>query len=78
MILKRIELPMVPRDKCVKELRSTRLGPHFRLHESFVCAGGVPGKDTCKVRQFFSLACMGISQLQLEEINSRPFRIRLV
>ncbi|KAK9509039.1 hypothetical protein O3M35_006451 [Rhynocoris fuscipes] len=47
-ILKKIDLPMVPRDKCVAELRKTRLGPYFRLHSSFVCAGGIPGKDTCK------------------------------
>ncbi|XP_073995906.1 phenoloxidase-activating factor 2-like isoform X2 [Rhodnius prolixus] len=48
VILKRVDLPMVPRDKCEAELRKTRLGPYFRLHDSFVCAGGVVGKDTCK------------------------------
>uniref|UniRef100_A0A161MAM5 Phenoloxidase-activating factor 2 n=1 Tax=Triatoma infestans TaxID=30076 RepID=A0A161MAM5_TRIIF len=48
VILKRVDLPMVPRDKCEAELRKTRLGPYFRLHESFVCAGGQTGKDTCK------------------------------
>lgn len=48
VILKRVELPMVPRDRCQDELRKTRLGPRFRLHESFVCAGGIKGRDTCK------------------------------
>merc|ERR1719422_2003778 len=31
-----------------RRLRSTRLGQRFRLDPSFMCAGGVPGKDTCK------------------------------
>ncbi|CAB0005829.1 unnamed protein product [Nesidiocoris tenuis] len=48
VILKRIELPMVPRDRCQQELRKTRLGPKFRLDETFVCAGGIKGRDTCK------------------------------
>lgn len=48
VILKRVELPIVPRDKCVRELRKTRLGPHFELNSSFICAGGERGKDTCK------------------------------
>ena len=51
-ILKKIELPLVPRDVCQLSLRKTRLGVHFKLHESFVCAGGEPGKDTCKVGPF--------------------------
>ncbi|KAF6199700.1 hypothetical protein GE061_005998 [Apolygus lucorum] len=48
VILKSIELPMVPRDKCQNDFRGTRLGPRFILDESFVCAGGIPGRDTCK------------------------------
>uniref|UniRef100_A0A0A9VY28 Phenoloxidase-activating factor 2 n=1 Tax=Lygus hesperus TaxID=30085 RepID=A0A0A9VY28_LYGHE len=48
VILKSIELPMVPRDKCQNDLRKTRLGRWFMLHDSFVCAGGIPGRDTCK------------------------------
>ncbi|XP_015434419.1 PREDICTED: serine protease 42-like [Dufourea novaeangliae] len=47
IILKKIELPIVPHDRCQSSLRETRLGKHFLLHESFVCAGGEPGKDTC-------------------------------
>ncbi|RZB39453.1 serine protease 42, partial [Asbolus verrucosus] len=48
VILKKIELPVVPRDTCQEDLRKTRLGKHFELHKSFICAGGEPGKDTCK------------------------------
>ncbi|XP_050420468.1 phenoloxidase-activating factor 2-like isoform X2 [Adelges cooleyi] len=46
-ILKKIELPIVPRSACLDELRKTRLGESFELHESFICAGGEDGKDTC-------------------------------
>ncbi|XP_066150577.1 phenoloxidase-activating factor 2 isoform X2 [Euwallacea fornicatus] len=48
VILKKIDLPTVARDKCQSQLRTTRLGQYFVLHDSFVCAGGDPGKDTCK------------------------------
>lgn len=46
-ILKKIELPVVPSHKCQERLRKTRLGKHFVLDKSFICAGGEPGKDTC-------------------------------
>jgi hypothetical protein len=49
VILKKVDLPVVPQDACLQALRKTRLGPYFKLHESFICAGGVRGKDTCKV-----------------------------
>ncbi|XP_076294501.1 phenoloxidase-activating factor 2 isoform X3 [Lasioglossum baleicum] len=48
VILKKVDLPVVPRDTCQASLRGTRLGKYFQLHESFICAGGEPGKDTCK------------------------------
>lgn len=48
VILKKIEMPVVPRKKCQESLRKTRLGEHFILHSSFICAGGEKGKDTCK------------------------------
>ncbi|RZC40602.1 Trypsin domain containing protein [Asbolus verrucosus] len=47
VILKKIELPMVPRGQCQEKLRKTRLGKYFKLHKSFVCAGGDEGIDTC-------------------------------
>lgn len=48
VILKKIELPVMPRDECQKALRTTRLGRRFSLHSSFICAGGEKGRDTCK------------------------------
>lgn len=48
VILKRVELPIVPREPCIHKLRNTRLGKHFQLHHSFICAGGEAGRDTCK------------------------------
>lgn len=47
-ILKKVELPLVPRPACVKSLRTTRLGKFFNLHKSFICAGGEASKDTCE------------------------------
>ncbi|KAH8232782.1 hypothetical protein KR026_000238 [Drosophila bipectinata] len=47
-LLKRIELPVVDHDSCQKLLRLSVLGRRYRLHPSFLCAGGVEGKDTCK------------------------------
>lgn len=47
-ILRKVELPMVPHDECQTRLRRTRLGPFFKLHNSFVCAGGEEGRDTCQ------------------------------
>ncbi|XP_025161569.1 uncharacterized protein LOC105191948 [Harpegnathos saltator] len=48
VILKRVELPIVPHNSCQDILRTTRLGNYFRLDKSFICAGGEAGKDTCK------------------------------
>nr|AYA71582.1 prophenoloxidase activating factor [Dialeurodes citri] len=48
VILKKVQIPTVPRGECQDALRGTRLGPRFQLHESFICAGGEKGKDTCK------------------------------
>lgn len=48
VILKKIDLPIIPRKPCVEKLRMTRLGTYFNLHQSFICAGGERGKDTCK------------------------------
>lgn len=48
VILKKIDLPIIPQIQCQHDLRETRLGRRFRLHKSFICAGGENGKDTCK------------------------------
>lgn len=47
-VLKKVELPLVARAKCVEALRKTRLGAFYKLHRSFICAGGEDSKDTCK------------------------------
>lgn len=46
--LKKIDLPIVPLSECESILKATRLGRHFKLHDSFTCAGGESeNKDTC-------------------------------
>lgn len=47
-LLKRIDLPVISKSECQAQLRVTRLGRRFRLRPSFLCAGGIEGKDTCK------------------------------
>lgn len=44
--MKKVDLPVVPRDSCEATLRTTKLGHYFNLHRSFICAGGEEGKDT--------------------------------
>lgn len=46
-ILKKIQLPLVSKHDCQSALQTTNLGPKFRLHDSFICAGGQEGVDTC-------------------------------
>ncbi|RLU22623.1 hypothetical protein DMN91_004901 [Ooceraea biroi] len=48
VILKKVELPVVPHNICQNVLRTTRLGRYFVLDQSFICAGGEAGRDTCK------------------------------
>ena len=48
VVLKEIELPVVNHAVCQDTLRTTRLGQKYKLHDSFLCAGGVAGRDTCK------------------------------
>ncbi|XP_016961983.1 phenoloxidase-activating factor 2 [Drosophila biarmipes] len=46
-ILKKVDLPLVPRDVCQDQLRKTRLGKSFTLPSGLICAGGEEGKDAC-------------------------------
>uniref|UniRef100_A0A336KSU8 Phenoloxidase-activating factor 2 n=1 Tax=Culicoides sonorensis TaxID=179676 RepID=A0A336KSU8_CULSO len=48
VIMKKISLPMVPSKTCENKLKQTRLSSKFKLHNTFVCAGGVIGRDTCE------------------------------
>lgn len=47
-VLKEAHLPVVDRNTCLESLRKTRLGHAFRLHDSFLCAGGKKGVDSCR------------------------------
>jgi len=47
-IMKQVDLSTVDNKECQKRLRTTKLGRYFRLHSSFLCAGGEAGVDTCK------------------------------
>lgn len=47
--LKEVVVPVVNNDQCQADLRSkTRLGEYYELDQSFICAGGKLGVDTCK------------------------------
>lgn len=45
--LKKLELPIVSLKDCQDKLRATKLGSNFKIHTSFMCAGGESGIDTC-------------------------------
>ena len=47
-LLKFVKLDLKPEPDCERTLRGTRLGDHFKLHRSFLCAGGGEKVDTCK------------------------------
>lgn len=45
--LKKANVNIVSHERCQSRMRHTKLGSDFVLHESFVCAIGVHGEDTC-------------------------------
>lgn len=57
-VLREVDLPVVGHQECESALRSTRLGPHYRLHSGFICAGGEGGKDACEGDGGSGLYCM--------------------
>ncbi|XP_022909536.2 phenoloxidase-activating factor 2-like [Onthophagus taurus] len=44
-ILKKLELPIVPRDICQQQFRANQYGPDYLLPESMVCAGGYTSEN---------------------------------
>ncbi|XP_058125813.1 phenoloxidase-activating factor 2-like [Anopheles ziemanni] len=57
VILKKIEVPIVPSEKCQKALRTTSLGQEFVIHSSLICAGGEEGRNMCKGDTGSPLVC---------------------
>lgn len=45
--LKFVRVPIVSHSTCERQFQQYRLGPRFKLDESFICAGGEEGKDSC-------------------------------
>ncbi|CAB3262417.1 unnamed protein product [Arctia plantaginis] len=56
-ILRKVELPVVEHNACQTLLRMTRLSKHFKLHSSFICAGGERGPEICKGDGGSPLSC---------------------
>lgn len=48
VIMKKVPLPIVDASTCERQLQATRLTTKFRLHQTFICAGGEQGVDTCE------------------------------
>jgi len=46
-VLKKTRVPVVAHGYCQTSLQNMKLGPRFRLHESFLCAGGQVNQDAC-------------------------------
>uniref|UniRef100_A0A182X6T3 Phenoloxidase-activating factor 2 n=1 Tax=Anopheles quadriannulatus TaxID=34691 RepID=A0A182X6T3_ANOQN len=57
-ILKRVELPIVDAAQCQQALRKTRLGAGYKLHSSFLCAGGKKDADVCSGDGGGALVCL--------------------
>lgn len=45
--LRFVKVPKVDHATCERQLQNTQVGSRFRLHQSFICAGGEEGLDSC-------------------------------
>ncbi|XP_054083388.1 LOW QUALITY PROTEIN: phenoloxidase-activating factor 2-like [Zeugodacus cucurbitae] len=57
LILKKVDLPVVPHETCQANLSKTRLGRFFHFDQSLICAGGEEGKGACKGDDGSPLVC---------------------
>ena len=58
--MKQVSLPMVENEECQKALTmNTKLWSTWKLHKSFVCAGGIEGEDVCDGDGGGPLVCRG-------------------
>ncbi|XP_063912247.1 phenoloxidase-activating factor 2-like [Zophobas morio] len=56
-VLRKVTVPLVRKRTFQRALRQTKLGKKFRLHKSFICAGGERNRDTCKGEGGYPLIC---------------------
>lgn len=68
-VLKKIDLPFYDFYACQDALRTTRLGPFFKLDPSFLCAGGEEGKDSCSGDGGSPLVCLDATKTQYVQIG---------
>lgn len=68
-VLKKVDLPFYDFKQCERALRTTRLGGFFQLHRSFLCAGGIPGQDSCSGDGGSPLVCQDHRKQQYVQIG---------
>lgn len=55
-VLRKVEVPIRSRPFCANKTR-THLNPDYKLHRSFLCAGGMKNKNACKGDDGSPLIC---------------------
>jgi secreted trypsin-like serine protease len=82
--LRQTDVPLVNAEKCQEQLRTTSLGPEYVLDaESFICAGGEVGNDTCSRDSGSSLFCEVAGQLYIAglvawNLGTNKFKVTLI
>ncbi|CAO1321183.1 unnamed protein product [Diamesa tonsa] len=56
-ILKKIEVPVIGRQRCTEMFQNAQWGRKFELNESLICAGGEIGRDACEGDEGSPLVC---------------------